>query len=92
MVAIEAMALGVPVVSVSVGGLKEIVEDGESGLLVESRSPSEIAEAVIKLSEETLLRKRIIEGALLRAQKVYSVSRMLDKTNLVYNSSVANKS
>ena len=46
LVAIEAMACGVPVVASAVGGLAETVVHGSTGVLVEPRSPAAIAEAL----------------------------------------------
>ena len=47
--AMEAMALGRPVVATSVGGVPEVVADGETGLLVEPGDPEALAKAVLKL-------------------------------------------
>ena len=46
---IEALAAGRPVVSTRVGGVPNVVHDGESGLLVPSRDPAAFAEAVLAL-------------------------------------------
>lgn len=46
LVALEAAACGVPVVAAAVGGLRTLVDDGVSGVLVESRSPGAFAEAI----------------------------------------------
>lgn len=45
----EAMAAGLPVVSTCVSGIPELVEDGHTGLLVESRNPVALADAVERL-------------------------------------------
>ena len=49
-VVLEAMALGVPVISTDCGGMAEVIEDGVNGFLVPVRSPSAIADAIWKFS------------------------------------------
>ena len=69
LVALEAMACGVPVVATRVGGLPEIVEDGESGLLVPPNDPPALAEALVALLANADLRLRLQMGARHRAEK-----------------------
>jgi D-inositol-3-phosphate glycosyltransferase len=52
LVALEAAACGTPVVAASVGGLRSIVSDGDTGLLVEGRDPLEWATAVALLLDD----------------------------------------
>jgi len=52
LVALEAAACGTPVVAASVGGLRSIVSDGETGLLVRGRDPLEWATAVALLLDD----------------------------------------
>jgi D-inositol-3-phosphate glycosyltransferase len=49
LVALEAAACGRPVVAAAVGGLRTIVEDGSTGLLVEGRAPASFAAAVERI-------------------------------------------
>lgn len=51
-VLIEAAACGVPVVASNVGGVPEIVRDGETGILVQPRNIDSIATAIITLIED----------------------------------------
>jgi D-inositol-3-phosphate glycosyltransferase len=55
LVALEAAACGTPVVAASVGGLRSIVSDGDTGLLVEGRDPLEWATAVALLLDDSEL-------------------------------------
>ena len=56
MVALEAMACGTPVIASDVGGLAELVQDGETGFLVPGRDPAAMAECLrCLLSDQELL-------------------------------------
>jgi glycosyltransferase involved in cell wall biosynthesis len=74
--AVEALAVGTPVVATAVGGVPEVVHDGQNGLLVAAGRPDALAAAVARLVEEDGLRERLAAGALesvvrLRAGTVY---------------------
>ena len=56
MVALEAMACGTPVIASDVGGLAELVQDGETGFLVPGGDPAAMAERLrCMLSDKELL-------------------------------------
>ena len=61
--AVEALSVGVPVVSTAVGGVPEVVHDGENGLLVSPGSPTELAAAMRPMLEEPGLRDRLAAAA-----------------------------
>lgn len=63
----EALATGKPVVASRVGGLPEVVEDGETGYLVDERDPGALAEAILTLARDPDLRRRFGENARARA-------------------------
>ncbi len=63
LVALEAQALGTPVVASAVGGLTEIVADGETGILVADREPQAFAAAIASLLDDPALRERMGEAA-----------------------------
>ncbi len=56
-VAVEAMAMGVPVVATNAGGLPEIVLDGETGFLVPPRDHDALARQITNLLKNSALRK-----------------------------------
>jgi len=63
-VLLEAAACGVPLVASNVGGISDIVRDGETGLLVAPESPSELARAILRLIQDERLRGQLSGNAL----------------------------
>jgi glycosyltransferase involved in cell wall biosynthesis len=61
---LEAFAAGVPVVCTPVGGLPEVVVDGENGLLVSPGDAASLERAILGLLEDEPLRTRLAAGAL----------------------------
>lgn len=74
MAALEAMALGVPVVASDLGGLAEAIRHGANGLLVPPGDPKALAEALLRL-EEPALRQNLIEGGRTYIGETWSVER-----------------
>jgi glycosyltransferase involved in cell wall biosynthesis len=59
LVALEALAVGRPIVASAVGGLPEIVKDGETGLLVPPGDPARLAAALRRLLDDAALRQAL---------------------------------
>ncbi len=55
----EAMAAGTPVISTPVGGIGELLEGGEAGVLVPERDPASLATAIERLLSDPALRERL---------------------------------
>lgn len=53
---LEAMACGTPVLATSVGGVPDLIKDGETGYILENNSPETIAESVIRIINDNNLR------------------------------------
>ena len=62
-VLLESMAMDVPVVVTDISAIPELVQDGETGLLVPAGRPDELAEAMLHLLTDTNLRNRITAAA-----------------------------
>lgn len=84
MVAIEAMAAGVPVVAARHGGLLDIVVDEETGLHFEPRDASALADAIARLASDEALRKRLGTAGDRRQHKMFSVQSQIERTTEVY--------
>lgn len=74
-VAVEAMAMGLPVVASRVGGLREIVEDGATGLLVEPGDAAALAAAVRRLLDDPVLAARLARAGDDDVRERFSVAR-----------------
>jgi glycosyltransferase involved in cell wall biosynthesis len=72
---LEAMAAGLPVVSSRVGGVPELVVDGETGLLVQPGDPAAMADALGRLVADADLRSRLGAAGRERAQRYFDVRR-----------------
>lgn len=83
-VVIEGFAAGVPVVATRVGGVTEIMRDGENGLLVPPEDPQSMGEAIVKLLKDRSLAKRIAQRARKDAEEKFNLDRMMTETVRVY--------
>jgi glycosyltransferase involved in cell wall biosynthesis len=81
---LEAMAQRLPVVATRVVAVPEIVQDGETGLLVPPRDPAALADALLALEREPELRRRFAAAGHRRALDHFSVARMVRDTERVY--------
>ncbi|MBU4478954.1 MAG: glycosyltransferase [Candidatus Omnitrophica bacterium] len=90
-VIIEAGAVGVPVVATKVGGVVEIIEHEEDGLLVEPAQPFELAQAVIRLFRNKPLSERCVHNLRKKVEAQFSLSSLVNKTIAVYNEALRNK-
>lgn len=73
---IEAMAAGLPVVSTRVGGVGEVVAEGETGLLAPAGDDAALAEHVLQLADDRERRVRMGERGRQRAREMFSESQM----------------
>ncbi len=81
---IEAMILGKPVVAAKVGGIPEIIIDGQTGLLVGPEDPASLAGCLLKLLRDSSLRDRIGGGARKRAESVFSIHNQIERIEKIY--------
>lgn len=83
-VALEAMAAGVPVVASSAGGLAEVVDAYETGLVHEPNNPQSLAWAVRHTLRHPYQAKVRVENALAKIRRLFSWERIAEETMRVY--------
>jgi glycosyltransferase involved in cell wall biosynthesis len=74
-VVMEAMASALPVVSTDVGGVAEMVRNGETGLLVSENDPLATAEAIARLIGDAELARSFGREGRKRAQELFSIEK-----------------
>jgi glycosyltransferase involved in cell wall biosynthesis len=82
-VLIEALAIGLPVISTKVGGVSELVQEGCNGFVVTKSAPKEMAVALRKLLADSGLRRRMGEASLELSRK-FSLDEMARGVVQVY--------
>ncbi len=70
---IEAMAMGLPIIASKVGGIPELIDNGVNGILIEPRSPQQIASSIIYLLENRDIAKKMGERNIIRARQNHDV-------------------
>jgi glycosyltransferase involved in cell wall biosynthesis len=85
MAVLEASACGVPVVATNVGGTAEIVEDGETGILIEPRNSRQIAEAVLHLLASPELARRMGRAGAARMRRQFSLETCVEAHARMYD-------
>jgi glycosyltransferase involved in cell wall biosynthesis len=73
---LEAMAAGLPVVATRVGGMTEVVEDGQTGLLAPAGDAAALADAILRLANDPALGRRLGMAGRERVQDSFSEGQM----------------
>jgi len=86
-VLVEAMACGVPVVTTRIGGVPEIVRQGQDGFLVKPDSVDEMVNAMKPLLNDKALKRRFVLSAQKRAE-YFSLDKHMMKILRVFNKTI----
>lgn len=81
---LEAMAMGVAVIATPVGGVPEIIADGENGLLVAPGDAAAVAATLRRLGGEENFRKAIGQAGRLSVEAKFNLRDMVEHYQLVY--------
>jgi glycosyltransferase involved in cell wall biosynthesis len=83
-VLIEALRNRKPVVASRVGGIVDVIKDGETGLLVPEKNPTALAQAVLRLLDDPALARRLGEQGYLYASEFFDWDRITDRLEAAY--------
>jgi len=82
-VALEAMAAGLPVVAADGGALPELVEDGENGFLFPPGSADDMAERIVRILRQDGLRTRMRKRSL-ELVSIHQIENSFDRVKCIY--------
>ena len=88
MVALEAMERARPVIAAEIGGLGELVQHAETGLLVPPGEAEPLAAAIVELASDRARAAAMGEAGRTRAVKHFPQNRCTDRTELLYRASL----
>lgn len=81
---LDAMACEKPIVASRVGGIPEVVADGQTGLLVPPKDADLLAEAIVRVLKDRSLAASLAAAGAARVREQFSVERMVEETLAVY--------
>ena len=84
LVFLEAMRWGTPVIGTTAGGIPEVVEDGESGVLVPPSQPCQLARAIVGLLRDEDRRRHLGEAGRRRVETYFTLDRMAQQVAELY--------
>lgn len=87
-ISIEALACGTPVVTTRVGGIPEVVDDEETGLLVEPGNATALADAVLRLLNDPDLRETLGKNGRQHVEDTFSTQTIADQQLELYEAVV----
>lgn len=74
-VLLEAMAVGLPVISTDVVGIPEVLNNGGCGLLIEQKNPAALAGAIETLLDDKILRSRLARAGRRKVEKDFNITK-----------------
>jgi glycosyltransferase involved in cell wall biosynthesis len=88
-VLIEAMACGLPTIATDYPGVRAVVDDGETGLVVPAHDPAAVGAAIASLAGDPAARRRMGGAGRVKAEREWAWPRLIDRMDEVYAEAVA---
>jgi colanic acid/amylovoran biosynthesis glycosyltransferase len=79
--AMEAMAVGLPVVATNIAGTSELIEDGQTGILIRPSDPQAIADAVVRMMQDYPFRIRAAELGRKKVVDEFDIHKETERLN-----------
>jgi glycosyltransferase involved in cell wall biosynthesis len=89
--AMEAAAMGLPVVATDIRGCRQVVEDGRTGRLVPVGDVGALVDAIATVATDAVLRRRMGECARVKAAREFDQQRVIDTTLATYERLLARR-
>jgi glycosyltransferase involved in cell wall biosynthesis len=89
MVALEAMERARPVIAANIGGLSELVRDGETGILVPAGEAEPLADAIVQVAGDLELARAMGDAGRRRALSRFLQTACTERTELLYEDALA---
>jgi glycosyltransferase involved in cell wall biosynthesis len=88
-VLVEALSNRRPVVASAVGGIVDVIKDGQTGILVPEKNPDAIAKAVLRLIEDPDYARQLGDQGYAHARNYFDWDRIMDQYEIIYSESVS---
>ncbi|MEO7248233.1 MAG: glycosyltransferase family 4 protein [Novosphingobium sp.] len=85
---VEMMLAGLPIIASAVGGIPELIRDGETGLLIERGEPAAVSAAITRLAHDPALAAKCASGARELAEKIYRSDEIAAAIGAVYQQAI----
>jgi glycosyltransferase involved in cell wall biosynthesis len=76
---LEGLSSGLPCIATAVGGIPEIIQNGENGLLVQPKNPMELSKRILELNSDRVLRRRLGENARKTVMERYTAEKIVKR-------------
>ena len=91
-VLIEALAYGKPVVSTCVGGIPDVVSNGESGILAKANGPDELADSIIQMLSDADMRNKMGRMGMQEVRRKFSLENLIENLDKIYINELSHRS
>ena len=85
---LEAMSAGKPVIASDIPGIKEVIKEGDNGILVPPKNPRMLAKAILTLLEDRSLRKKLGWNARKTVLDKFAWNKILNMLKSVYEEAI----